>query len=220
MERFSMIYIDHVCIGCQNLYESAARLRKETKLDNYDGGWGSIGNALRVVPLGNHQYLEVESIIDARKAAGSAMAQYFSDRTVTGDALIGWVLRVDTLDELTEIAARIGRTKNVGPFTARHMPDGAAVQVYATPPSIETWPKGIPNFVYWPETTMHPGNGAARHWVQPHGIAWIELGGNEKEILEWIGPGGNDLPLRFTGGDPGLRAVAVNTSLGEKVVRR
>src|ERR1700693_4337936 len=99
-----MIHIDHVCLGCQNLYEAAARLRRETGLGNYDGGWGSIGNALRVVPLTNYQYLEVESIIDQRRAAGSAMADYFANRTADGDALIGWVLRVDTLEELTEIA--------------------------------------------------------------------------------------------------------------------
>jgi hypothetical protein len=215
-----MICIDHVCIGCQNLYESAARLRSETKLDNYDGGWGSIGNALRIVPLGNRQYLEVESIIDQRKAAGNAMAQYFTDSTDLGDALIGWVLRVDTLDELTEIATRIGRTKNVGPFTARLKPDGTAIEVYATPPSIETWPKGIPNFVYWPETTIHPGNEAAPHSIQPQGIAWLELGGDERAIREWIGSGSDRLPLRFVEGNPGLRAVAIDTDVGVKVIRR
>lgn len=214
-----MIHIDHVCLGCQNLYEAAARLRRETGLGNYDGGWGSIGNALRVVPLTNYQYLEVESIIDQRRAAGSAMADYFANRTADGDALIGWVLRVDTLEELTEIARRIGKT-NVGPFTARRKPDGTAVQVCATPPSIETWPKGLPNFVYWPETTMHPGNEPAHHWVQPSGISWIEVGGNREEICGWIGPGAADLPLRFVGGEAGVRAAAVRSSVGEIVVRR
>jgi hypothetical protein len=215
-----MLHIDHICIGCQNLYEAAARLRRETRLSNYDGGWGSIGNALRVVPLGNHQYLEVESIIDPKMAAGKPMADYFRQRTDSGDALIGWVLRLDTLEELTAIAERIGKSKNVGPFTARLKPDGTAVQVCATPPSIETWPKGLPNFVYWPDTTIHPGNEPAQHWTQPHGIAWVEVGGEERTIREWIGAGVEKLPLRFVGGEPGVRAVAIGTSTGEIVIRR
>ena len=215
-----MIHIDHICLGCQNLYEAAARLRRETKLNNYDGGWGSIGNALRVVPLGNHQYLEVESIIDQKGAAGKPMAEYFMQRTVSGDALIGWVLRLDTLDELTGIAERIGRTTNVGPFTARLKPDGTAVQVCATPNSIEAWPKGLPNFVYWPETTIHPGNEKAHHWIQPSGISWVEIGGEAGAIREWIGAGAGDLPLRFVGGEPGVRAVAIKTSVGEILIRR
>ena len=152
-----MLHVDHVCLGCQNLYEAAARLREETGFESYDGGWGSIGNALRVVPLESGQYLEVESIIDHRRAATSAMAQYFIGQTEKGDKLLGWVLRVDTLDELQEIAIRIGRPNaKLGPFAARHRPDGTSVEVYATPPSIEVWPFGMPNFVFWPPTTRHP----------------------------------------------------------------
>lgn len=215
-----MIHIDHVCIACQNLYEAAARLRRETKLNNYDGGWGSIGNALRVFPLGNFQYLEVESIIDRYRAENSPMAQHFLRETAAGDVLLGWVLRVDTLEELVEIGNRLRGSPQVGPFTARLKPDGTAVQVNATPPSIDAWPKGLPNFVYWPETTIHPGNESAQHYVQPRGISWIEVGGEESVIREWIGPGGSDLPIRFVGGDPGVRAIAVATSAGEVVVRR
>jgi len=216
-----MMHIDHVCIACQNLYEAAARLRRETNLDSYDGGWGPIGNALRVVPLGNHQYLEVESIIDHRRAPTSPMAQHFLTQTEKGDRLLGWVLRLDTLDELREVADRIGRpTSKLGPFTARHKPDGTAIEVYATPPSIEVWPRGMPNFVYWPQTTRHPGDESAPHTVQPRGIAWIELGGSKPQFRDWIGDGMSDLPLRFVTEEPGLRAVTIETNVGEAVIRR
>lgn len=216
-----MLHIDHVCIASQNLYEAAARLRRETGLASYDGGWFAAGMAVRIVPLGNHQYLEVESVIDARRAAGQPIAEHFLKNTASGaDCMIGWCLRVDTLEELQAIAARIGTTLPEIPVGARLLPDGTTIQVFGTPNSIDVWPTGRPNFLYWPQTTLHPGHGRAEHWVQPTRIAWMELGGEEGELRAWIGDGVDDLPLRFVGGTPGIKAVAVATVNGEIVIRR
>lgn len=55
-----------------------------------------------------------------------------------------------------------------------------------------------------------------RHANPPGSYAWVEHGGDEAALREWIG---GDLPLRFVGGAPGLRAVAIDSLRGEIVVR-
>ena len=215
-----MLHIDHVCIACQNFYEAADRWRRRTNLSTYDAGWFKAGMAVRIIPLGNYQYIELESVIDVKRAAGNPIAEHFSDVTKDGaDYIIGWCLRVDTLDELRSICERLGVEAPDAPVSARILPDGTTLQVYGAPNSIDVWPKGLPNFLYWPETTKHPGHHDADHWVQPTKIGWMEIGGDEKAIRDWIGEGVDALPLRFVGGEPGIRAVGVETVLGEAVFR-
>ena len=48
------------------------------------------------------------------------------------------------------------------------------------------------------------------------GIAWLELGGDEVRLREWLG--GADLPIRVVDGEPGLRAVGLRESSGAEVV--
>jgi hypothetical protein len=214
-----MFSISHVCYACQNLYEAAARLRDTTGLDTYDGGWFANGLANRIMPLGNNQYIEVESLIDRNMAKGSAL--WFAGETdKRGDALLGWLIRVETKAELDSVGRRLGKEPQFMSFPQNRMrPDGSKIEAFVVPPTPETWPRGLPNFVFWPDLSRHPDRIAAAHRVKPQGIAWVETGGSEAEIREWLGPEGEKLPVRFVGGEPGLRAVAVATATGEIVFR-
>lgn len=221
-----MAEISHVCLGAQNVYEAAHRLREETGLASYDGGWFTAGMAVRFVPLGNRQFLEIESLIDPRMAARSRAAEYFGDfpaylerATAAGDALIGWCVRVDDMDEMCRLAARLGH--DVGPLRGSSIrPDGRQRHGHAFPPSSWSWPRGLPTFVHYPDPADHASAGTADHRVAPAGVAWLELGGDEREIGAWLGPEGAHLPLRFAGGAPGIRALAVATPGGELIIRR
>ena len=78
-----MARLSHVCLGVQNLYEGAHRLREETGLENYDSGWFRAGMANRIFPVGNDQYIEVESLIDPRMAERAKGRGFFLDFVAT-----------------------------------------------------------------------------------------------------------------------------------------
>ena len=223
-----MAWISHVCLGAQNLYEAAYRLREETGLESYDGGWFRAGMANRIVPVGNDQYIEVESLIDPRMAERSKGAEYFLDfadylrrATHEGDALIGWCLRTDTLDELRGVARRLRFDVPDGPRRGRIRPDGSQLQSYAGPPSARVWPRGLPIYQYRPQPEQAPGLVEVRHrGVRPRGIACLEVGGDEQEVRDWLGPEGAGVPVRLVGGKPGVRAIRVATDDGDIVIRR
>ncbi|HYI23536.1 MAG TPA: VOC family protein, partial [Candidatus Limnocylindrales bacterium] len=186
--------IDHVCIGARNLYEGAARLRDETGLDSYDGGWNpSSGIAQRIVPLGRHCYIEINSVIDhdtaTRHFYGAWYEAVFAD-AVREDRFLGWVIAVDNMDELHAIADRIGE-----PIAAegkwenglelawkRRLPDGRSHRNENVPDDRHhRWPLGLPMFMHWPdEANDHPDTigdvGPVRHRVRPDGISWVEVG--------------------------------------------
>jgi hypothetical protein len=57
----------------------------------------------------------------------------------------------------------------------------------------------------------------ARHRVRPKCFAWIEFGGDQAVLDEWIG--GASLPIRIVDGEPGIRAAAIATEAEEIVLR-
>jgi hypothetical protein len=217
-----MIEIDHICLGVRNVYEGAHRLREETGLGNYEGGWfPDYGLANRIVPIGGNVYIEVEGIIDVsfieRQDAG---ALWWDKQVADGDAFIGWCARVTSRSELEAMAKRLNR--NIEDSTLRVRPDGSSRPSYRVPDSVSCWMKGIPNFFYTEDMSRHPaalpiGPGPG---IAPGGVAWMELGGTPEEMSDWLGIKAEMLGLRFNGQSHGLYAVAVNTPAGEVVIRR
>jgi hypothetical protein len=57
---------------------------------------------------------------------------------------------------------------------------------------------------------------SSRSRRQAEGIAWVEVGGKAKRLRGWLG--GEELPIRVIGGEPGLRRVGVATSDREIVI--
>jgi Glyoxalase-like domain len=217
-----MIEIDHICLGVQNVYEGAHRLRDETGLGNYDGGWFPMsGLANRIVPLGDHTYIEVEAVVDAHKIADpSSTACWFHDQVKDGDVYIGWCARTDSMAELEAVAKRL----NVEVITTmlKRTPDGAQIGAPRAPAAVTAWKAGVPNFFFFPDMTRHgsqkPVTGPGR--TIPRGLAWMEVGGSAEEMSDWLGQRADTLALRFNGDVPGLYAVAVKTDTGEIVIRR
>ena len=102
-----MIELDHISLGVRNLYEGAHRLREETGLDNYEGGWIEAGGiANRIVPLPGDVFIEVESWIVAGEP--NPWSRWFFDATAAGDSWMFWCLRATTMDEMEAIAERLG----------------------------------------------------------------------------------------------------------------
>jgi hypothetical protein len=220
--RDEMIEIDHICLGVKNVYEGSQRLREETGLGNYEGGWfPELGLANRIVPLGDDTYIEVESVVDVFKVEeGNRAALWFRDQTAAGDVFIGWCARATSRVEMGAIAKRLGSEIIEGNLRTR--PDGSCPLAVRVPDTATCWAAGLPNFFYTEDMARHPGRVpiAPGPGIRPHGIAWMELGGSAEAMSDWLGIRASSLPLRFNGKTPGLYALAVKTERGEVVIRR
>lgn len=216
----SSIQIDHISFGVQNLYEGAQRLRDETGFGVAEGGWfRGIGIANRIMPTGADTYIEIESVIDTYEfERKNPAAQWFHSRMAGGDRFIGWCCRVSSLDELNAIAKRLGSKVIVGPVRTR--PDGSEPVATRTPDTATCWAKGVPNFFYVPDASKNAGHIPVPGANTPTGIAWLELGGTEREMSEWLGIPASNLPLRFNGKAPGVHAVGINSTRGLVEIRR
>jgi len=71
---------------------------------------------------------------------------------------------------------------------------------------------------------MHPA--ASRSSTGPaawsrRASRWLEVGGTEKQMYDWLGVPAGSFPYRFFPDRPlGLYAIGVKTSGGEKVIRK
>ncbi len=102
----------------------------------------------------------------------------------------------------------------------RTRPDGSSPVAMRVPETMKCWNMGLPNLFYIPDLSPHPSRlPITGPGVKPHGIAWMEVGGSEKAMSDWLGIPATSLPLRFNGKAPGLYAVAVKTERGEAVIR-
>jgi hypothetical protein len=221
-----MIHIDHIAVGCEDLYATSDRIRRETRLGFYDGGWfPAFGIANKIFPLGGQVYMEIESIVNPRKLPppGNPIFDYFRKATSAGeDTFTGLCLGVDSMEELEELAKRLKSTIPDTKDTVRVRSSGPAFKDYQTPAEF-TWSKGLPNWYFFTDMTLHPSGQPVEPFpglVRPTGIDWIEMGGTEKEMSDWIGVPASTLPMRFNGKTKGLYAFSVKTEDGPNVELR
>jgi hypothetical protein len=219
-----MIEIDHICIAVQNVYEGSQRLRDETGLGHYEGGWfPAFGLANRIFPLGKDTYIEVESVIDTfALKRGLDSAKLFHDAAANGDVFLGWCARTNSREELEELSRRSG--VEIISDSLRVRPDGSTRISTRVPASGYCWRRGVPNLFFYNEDNIaqHPDRIAPDFGTtKPAGIAWMEVGGSRADMAAWIGDSAaSSMPLDYNGKKPGLYAVAVKTEQGELVIRR
>lgn len=214
--RKSTLAIDHVSLGVKDLFEGSARLQREIGIRSLEGTWFPEGGmANRYFRTGNDTFIEVEGITDPFASEKFATAKHLLERLRGGDCFLGWVLRVETREELQEIASRLNAEVLDGPLGLAA--DGSPQPNYVrTPESFSSWSRGLPNFMYWSGNPRPVTPGP----VKPTGIAWLEIGGVEADMRNWIGPGVETLPLRYNGKEPGVHAVGINSAKGIIEVRR
>ena len=220
-----MIHIDHIAVGTADLYECSDRIRKETGLGFYDGGWfPAFGIANKIFPLGGHTYMEIESIVNPSKIhPGNPIFDYFLKATsASEDTFTGLCLGVDSMEELEEVAKRHNSTVLDSKDAVRVRSSGPAFKDVQTPTDF-TWGKGLPNWYYFTDMTLHPSGQPTEPYPglhRPTGINWVEMGGTEKEMSDWLGVPASTMPMRFNGKTKGLYAVSVSTEDGPEIVIR
>jgi glyoxalase-like protein len=206
-----MLRLDHVVFAVPDLDEVAVRFRERFGLDSTEGGrherWGT---ANRIVPLGD-QYLELVAAVDETAAARTGFGRGVLERASDGG---GWFTVAAVAEDLDAVAARLGLEIRSG---SRTRPDGEILRWRSAgldDPRREPW---MPFFLAWDvREELHPGRARAGHGIRPEGISWVEAGGDAERLREWLG--GEELPIRVIGGEPGLRRVGVATSDREIVI--
>jgi hypothetical protein len=162
------------------------------------------------VPLGD-EYVELVAAVDETAAARTRFGSGVLERASGGG---GWFTMAAVAEDLDAVAARLGLEIGSG---SRTRPDGEILRWRSAgldDPRREPW---MPFFLAWDvPDELHPGRTRAGHGVQAEGIAWVEVGGGAERLREWLG--GEELPIRVIGGEPGLRRVGVATSHGETVI--
>jgi hypothetical protein len=206
-----VLRLDHVAYAVPDLDQAAVRFRQEFGLDSTEGGrherWGT---ANRIVPLGD-QYLELVAAVDEPVAAEIAFGRGVLERAAGGG---GWLTMAAVADDLDGVATRLGLEVGSG---SRTRPDGQTVRwrmAGLDDPRREAW---MPFFLAWDvRQDLHPGRARAGHGVRATGIAWVEVRGDAERLRTWLG--GDELPIRVTDGEPGIRRIAISTAHGELVI--
>jgi len=228
--------LNHFALGARNIYEAAARLRKETGFGYTTGDWIQT-TGCHMVPLGGNVFIEVEGTIDAHAYLAMPKPNYTydaldTDNEYNGDHFTGMMLGVDTLEELEEIGKRLGGgvTPNwPDPYRHFQRPDGYVRRFqsapYYEPTSGKSRPRGMPNFYWYPDVPGRPSNQpvvSTAHLVTPTGVKWVEYGGTEEQMSKWLDvPKASDvLPFRFNGKALGTWAICVGVEGGDDVVIR
>ena len=220
--------LDHIHMGSANIYTSAYNLTKTTGIGHYDGGFmSSVTIGHKAVPLGGQVYIEIESIVDPFAVTPDKEPWFYKKAVKFGSEIwSGLCLRVDTMEELGEIAKRHGGT--ISPKAGRRTrPDGPGVKFWSAP-SVpgqgSPWEVGKPNWYCWEDRMYcHPSGQPVINTPglkSPQGLEWLEMGGTEKEMEEWLGQPPSTLKMRFNGKSLGLYAIGVKTDMGLVEIRR
>jgi hypothetical protein len=207
-----MLRLDHVVLAVRDLDAAGTRILNEAGLGSLPGGrhpgWGTEN---RIIPLGN-EYVELLTVADPVEAESSPVGTWISNTSRSGDHLVGWCV---STDEIEEVGERLGLAVATG---SRSLPDGRTLRWRSVGFDRAAEHPDLPFFISWdgpPE--LHPGRAQAQHRVEPNGIAWIEVAGDHGRLQGWLG--GEDVPVRVVGGEPGVRAIGISSARGEIVLR-
>jgi len=209
---WAALAFDHVLLAVRDFGETVARLRAAHGLAALEGGrhtgWGT---ANWIVPLGD-SYIELVSVVDPGAAATNDFGRRAQRAIAEGGGLFAWCV---TTRDFDATVSRLGLDVAPG---SRRRPDGAIVSWRAAGLAPALADPSRPFFLAWEiPAELHPGRASADHEVRPHGIAWVEVAGDEKSVRDWLGD--DKLPVRVRPGAPALRAVGIATDEGEVVLR-
>ncbi len=206
-----MFHLNSVGLSVDNIYQASMRLRGDTGLGFYDGGWNPPATANRIFPLGAGAYIQMTGPVGPDAA-----------KTPAGERFMGLALRADSEAELNAVAQRHGLSPVRNSPHGRIRPDGEPVSVAVLGPGTSPF-RGQPSLYYFDEPWAHPSGQPvepAADLRRPGGVLWAEIGGDAASLADWLGQPADHLPLRFNGQAPGLYAIGVAVDGDEVVIRR
>jgi Glyoxalase-like domain len=207
------LQIDHVAYAVEDLDAAGeAFLRDHGLVSAPDGvhpGWGT---ANRIIALGSRRYLELIAAIDHGTAAASPFGRTVLDRAQRGG---GWLALSLADIDIDDTATRLHLTVSDG---CRILPDGRPLRWRSAGVDDPRRTAGLPFFIRWEVPPgLHPGDDPPTHPSGADGVAWVEVAEDRDAFRDWTG--GDDLPIRFGTGSPGIRCVALTSPDGPIEIR-
>jgi hypothetical protein len=206
------VVIDHVVMLVADAAEASRQLRAGHGLGSERGPYHSFaGTRSHSVPLEPPAYLEFLTIERRDVAEQTDVGRRVLAAEQAGSGLFAWAVRVDDIEA---VSRRL--EIDIVDYTVPHG-DGT-LRGWRT----VTGPPHLPFFIDYPNNGDRVGRWRAMydrvgHTCAPAGFTELTVGGPEDELGDWLGP--HALPLRVTGGVPGLRAARIGTARGDVVIR-
>jgi hypothetical protein len=204
------IELDHALIAVADLAKAGQEFEERHGLASIEGGrhpaWGT---ANRIVPLGD-SYLELIAVVDAAKAAESAVGRWVASGVTDPARPLGWAVRTSYLDE---IARRLDLSISAG---SRVTPDGGRLTWRTAGMDQAVAEPALPFFIEWAPGTKLPGQAAMRHPAGKARISRLVLHADPNRLAEWLG--NHQLPIDVRPGTSALRAIYVSSEAGEIVL--
>ena len=155
--------LDHIHMGCANVYTTAFDLTKTTRIGHYDGGFaGNITIGHKTMPLGGSAYIEIESIVDPFATADVAQAAVVVQargRREVAHLQRRVPAREHRWTSCSEIASAMAAPSVPRSASARR-PKGPQVKFWDAPYAAGTadpWETGKPTWCCWEDRLyMHP----------------------------------------------------------------
>jgi hypothetical protein len=206
------VVIDHGVMLVADAAEASRQLRERHGLGSERGPYHSFaGTRSHCVPLEPPAYLEFLTIERRDVAEQTDVGRRVLAAEQAGSGLLAWAVRVDDLEA---VSRRLG--VDIVDHTVPHG-DGTLRGWRSI-----TGPPHLPFFIDYPNNGDRVGRWQAMydrvgHTCAPDGFTELTVSGSKAELGDWLGP--HTLPLRVTGGVPGLRAARIATANGEVVIR-
>jgi hypothetical protein len=209
--------VDHVSYAAEpdGLQATADRLSKLIGVEPVDGGvHPRFGTRNVILPLANHNYLEVVEVLDHPASDKAPFGQAVRARSEAGGGWMGWVVAVD---DIRPAEARLGRESVEG---NRTRPDGVELKWRQLGVKGLMADPQLPFFVQWEDMSVHPSNGATTNVA----LERLEIAGDPDRVREWLGlppnfrPEGVDFTFVAPRGTPGLLSVTFTSDDGEVTI--
>lgn len=210
--------VDHVSYAAEpdGSIATAERLGAQLGITPVFGGvHPRFGTRNMILPLAHERYVEVVEVLDHPASDKAPFGQAVRRRTEEGGGWIGWVVRVDDIEGVSQ---RLDREpvpgSRIRPDGVRHSWRQVGVRGLLNDPQ-------LPYYVEWDADTEHPAAGAQDSGVV---IAKLEIAGDPTRIADWLAAAPQetstviDFDFVSPKGTPGLMSVTFATPKGDVVI--
>ncbi len=209
------MHLDHVSFaaGPTGLAGTTDDLGKALGARFHDGGaHPRFGTRNMILPLKNHQYLEVVEVLDHPAADKAVFGQAVRERSDAGGGWLGWVVAVE---DISEVEHRMGRHAVPG---NRRRPDGFNLEWQQIGIRGMVADPQLPFVTSWQvDSSEHPSQMAPAEIE----LTALEIAGDPRRVSDWLGEGAitalESIKVDWAAphGTPGILAATFSTPAGD-----
>jgi len=207
--------LDHVSFaaGPDGLAATTEKIGQLLGAEFLDGGaHPRFGTRNAILPLTDHQYMEIVEVLDHPASEKAAFGQFVRERSLAGGGWMAWCVSVDDMEEVEH---RIGRHAVPG---NRRRPDGFNLEWRQIGTSSSRVDPQLPYVLRWDiPDTEHPSQMIPDPAVT---LTALDIAGSPQRLEDWLGIGAitalNEIQVNWTAPNaaPGIMAATFETPHG------